>query len=99
MFRILFAVAEPATSNSNIVWLSALFAVILAILHLFFGKLRFLKRTPRSIWLSISGGVSVAYVFVHILPELSQAQQTIKSTVGKALLFLEYHVYLLAQME
>lgn len=96
MLRILFAVAEPSTSNSNIVWLSALFAVILALVHLFSGKLRFLDRTPRSIWLSVSGGVSVAYVFVHILPELSQAQETIKGTVGKALLFLEHHVYLLA---
>lgn len=96
MFSILFAVAEPSTSNSHIVWLSALFAVILALVHLFSGKLRFLDRTPRSIWLSVSGGVSVAYVFVHILPELSQAQETIKGTVGKALLFLEHHVYLLA---
>lgn len=96
MFRILFAVAEPSTSNFNLVWLSALFALILALVHLFSSKLRFLERTPRSIWLSVSGGVSVAYVFVHILPELSQAQETVKGTVGKALLFLEHHVYVLA---
>ncbi|MDV2992513.1 MAG: hypothetical protein N4J56_002167 [Chroococcidiopsis sp. SAG 2025] len=69
-----FAVAEPPTSNSSIVFLSALFAVILALVHLFSGKLRFLEVTVRSIWLSASSGVSVAYVFVHILPELSQAQ-------------------------
>ncbi|MDZ4871450.1 MAG: hypothetical protein CLLPBCKN_000838 [Chroococcidiopsis cubana SAG 39.79] len=78
MFRILFAVAEPSTSNFNLVWLSALFALILPLVHLFSSKLRFLERTPRSIWLSVSGGVSVAYVFVHILPELSQAWRQLK---------------------
>ncbi|WP_322505457.1 hypothetical protein [Chroococcidiopsis cubana] len=34
--------------NSHIVWLSALFAVILALVHLFSGKLRFLEKTPRT---------------------------------------------------
>ena len=28
----------------------------------------------RSRWLSLAGGVSVAYVFVHILPELAKGQ-------------------------
>ena len=34
----------------------------------------FLRTTPRSIWLSAAGGISVAYVFVHILPELAHHQ-------------------------
>lgn len=65
-------------------------------MHLFSGKLRFLDTTPRSIWLSASSGVSVAYVFVHILPELSEAQETVREAVGEALAFLQHHVYLLA---
>jgi hypothetical protein len=77
-------------------FLSGLFAIALALVHLFAGKLRFLEATPRSIWLSFSSGVSVAYVFVHILPELSQAQETVTGAVGDTLAFLEHHVYLLA---
>jgi len=66
--------------------------VALALVHVFVGKLRFLEGTPRSAWLSVAGGVSVAYVFVHLLPELNEAQETLAG----GLEFLEHHVYLLA---
>ena len=49
-----------------IVLLTALFAAGLAPVHLFSGRLCFLDVTPRSIWLSIAGGISVTYVFVHL---------------------------------
>ena len=39
--------------------------------HLFIGTLTWLDRSPRSRWLSFAGGVAVAYVFLHIMPELS----------------------------
>lgn len=94
--EIVFAVAESSGPSFSVLFLSGLFAVGLALVHLFSGKLRFLDVTPRSIWLSASSGVSVAYVFVHILPELSKAQATISSVVDEALAFLEYHVYLVA---
>ncbi len=41
-------------------------AVALAALHLLAGALRFLEGTPRSRWLSAAGGISVAYVIVHL---------------------------------
>jgi hypothetical protein len=94
--EIVFAVAEPSVFNPSLLFLSAILAVILALVHLFSGKLGFLDSTPRSIWLSISSGVSVAYVFIHILPELSEAQETIRGVVGNTLTFLEHHVYLVA---
>ena len=73
------------------------FAVMVLILvHLFSGKLRFLDGTPRSIWLSIVGGVSVVYVFVHLLRELGEAQETVVEAVGEGLTFLESHIYLIA---
>ncbi len=76
---------------------AALLAVAaLAVVHVVAGKLRFLEGTPRSIWLSIAGGVSVAYVFVHLLPDLGEAQETIEEALGEGLAFLENHVYLLA---
>jgi len=44
--------------------------VAMSAVHVFSPNLVFLDRTPRSIWLSLAGGVSVSYVFVHLLPEL-----------------------------
>jgi zinc transporter ZupT len=89
------AVIEPSVSL-ELKWWSGLFAVGLAIVHLFSGRLRWLDVVPRSRWLSFASGVSVAYVFVHLLPELNLAQETIANNLGSALLFLEHHVYLVA---
>jgi hypothetical protein len=44
--------------------------------------LRFLHGTPRSTWLSLAGGVSVAYVFVHLLPELAEGQRAVAEAMG-----------------
>lgn len=49
-------------------------AVLLAAVHAFAGKLRVLQVIPRSQYLSLAGGVSVAYVFVHLLPEVTARQ-------------------------
>jgi zinc transporter ZupT len=73
---------------------SVLFAVGLALIHLYAGKLRFLDEIPRSRWLSMASGVSVAYVFVHLLPDLNERQEAIAKT--GILSFLEHHVYLMA---
>lgn len=90
---MLFIVLNTAI-KPTIFWFSAIFAISLALVHLYCSKLQFLDVIPRSRWLSMAGGVSVAYVFVHILPDLSERQETINRT--GALGFLEHHVYLLA---
>ena len=78
----------------------ALLALVLAAglagVHLFSGRLQFLGVSPRSRWLSAAGGVSVAYVFVHLLPDLADEQKTIREATSESLSFLEYHVYLVA---
>jgi hypothetical protein len=79
-----------------IIVVSLLAVVVLATVHLLAGKLRFLAVTPRSVWLSIAGGISVSYVFVHLLPDLAEEQQTIREAAGESFGFLEYHVYLVA---
>lgn len=79
-----------------VVVLSALLVAVLAAVHLFAGRLRFLSARPRSRWLSAAGGVSVAYVFVHILPDLAEEQETIREAAGPSFAFLEHHVYLVA---
>lgn len=73
-----------------------IFALGLALVHLYSGRLYFLDRVPRSRWLSAAGGVSVAYVFLHILPDLDNHQEAIVRRGGLGLAFLDHHVYLIA---
>lgn len=80
--------------NSNILT-SGLLALGLGITHLFCGKLRFVN-IPRSSWLSVASGVSVAYVFVHILPELSEHQAVLEQENQGLISYFEHHVYLVA---
>lgn len=42
--------------------------------------MRFIHYIPRSGWLSFAGGVSVAYVFLHLLPELAAAEEVLAET-------------------
>jgi hypothetical protein len=64
----------------------------LAFLHLIAGRLRFLDVLPRSRWLSAAGGISVAYVLVHLLPELARGQASVADS--GAIGFVEDHVYI-----
>lgn len=77
-------------------WNATLAAVAgLALVHLLAGRLRFLEGIPRNRWLSFAGGVSVAYVIVRILPELSASENSIEQPANAVAPFLEDHVYLL----
>lgn len=71
------------------------FAVGLALVHLFAGIIRVDGVIQRRWWLSFAGGVSVAYVFIHLLPELNEGQETL---VEASILtsFLDHHAYLVA---
>ncbi len=65
-------VYQPASSSSINFPLTAftsahLLLIALALTHFFAGKLRFLDVVPRSRWLSIAGGISVAYAFLHLI--------------------------------
>ncbi|GGM26221.1 hypothetical protein GCM10011351_09820 [Paraliobacillus quinghaiensis] len=73
------------------------FAIILASMHIFAKNLRFIRIIPRSRFLSLGGGVSVGYVFIHILPELTEHQSVIEHK-RFLLSYLEHHVYLLAML-
>ncbi len=82
---------------------AAVAAVVLALAHIGTPYLRFLHGTPRSAWLSAAGGVAVAYVFVHLLPELAQGQQHITGALedggsrgAAGLRMAERHVYVVA---
>ncbi|RUT30272.1 hypothetical protein EMQ25_13240 [Arsenicitalea aurantiaca] len=49
-------------------------ALFLAALHVLTPLLGFHARAPRSPLVSISGGIAIAYVFLHLLPELAAAE-------------------------
>ncbi len=72
-------------------------ALILAAVHVL-GRDVSIPRAPRGARLSFAGGVSVAYVFVHLLPELAEHQETFRRRAEEAgfLAGLERHTYLIA---
>ncbi len=85
----------PASGlSTSLTVLLAAFAVGLALVHLFVGKLEFLDHVPRSRWLSFAGGVSIAYVFVHIIPEIHDAALALEGW-DPVVIFAEDHVYLI----
>ncbi len=65
-----------------------------AAIHVFSARWLQLESVPRSIWLSMAGGVSVAYVFIHLLPEIAAAQAVLRQQ--DALRWLSHHAYLVA---
>lgn len=61
--------------------------LVLSAVHLVIHQLRFLNVLPRSKMLSVSGGVAVAYVFLHILPQLTEYHQGLAPGGSKKLLY------------
>lgn len=88
-------VIQPTTPASAPAAIVALLSIGLAAIHLVAGRLRFLEAIPRSRWLSAAGGISVAYVFVHVLPEVGAAGETIDRSASP-IAAVEHHVYLVA---
>lgn len=76
--------------------LTFLAALGFVVIHLHVGRLRFLDAEPRSAVLSFAGGVAVAYIFLHVLPELSSHQRTFARALGLAPGAAEAWVYLVA---
>lgn len=76
------------------IFYSAIAALLLAAVHLFAEKLDF-TIFPRSKWLSFAGGISVAYIFIHLLPELQEWQEVLQEKAA-SLSFISHHSYLVA---
>lgn len=83
------------TGNFMGILFSFLFVVGFVIIHLTSKQMKFLKVQPRSKFLSVAGGISVAYVFMHLLPELEEYQKGFEETF-QGLEFLESHIYIIA---
>jgi hypothetical protein len=59
------------------VWCSLLIAVMLASLHLAAPRIRRLPLVPERATGSFAGGLAVAYVFLHLLPEIAAGNEAI----------------------
>jgi hypothetical protein len=75
------ALSSTAASRSDSVFLTFVAALVFAAIHLLGRSIAFLRTKPRNVWLSAAGGISIAYVFVHILPELSHHQDLLTTEV------------------
>jgi len=75
--------------------LIVLSAAVFAAVHLFGHGLTFLAVIPRSRLLSAAGGISVACMFLHLLPEVASANTAIESETP-AIAFVESHAYVVA---
>lgn len=72
-------------------------ALVLASVYLFGHKLRATSHHRR--WVSVAGGVSVAWVFIDLLPEISENQARFSTGPHRAVaLFPEQAVYLAAML-
>lgn len=71
-------------------------AVVLAAVHLLARRFEeALAILPRNRWLSAAGGISVAYVFLHLLPEMAAVEEHVEEA-GLELAWLDRHGWLAA---
>jgi hypothetical protein len=75
---------------------SFVIGVTLTLIHLFSYRLNFISDSPRSKWLSIAGGASVSYIFIHLMPELAEGQQELNKISSPLLDYFTHHIYLLS---
>jgi hypothetical protein len=85
--------------GAYMLWLSFFFVIGFILIHIFSKSMKFLKVVPRSRFLSVAGGIAVAYVFLHLLPELGVFQDELQGELGQTVWrFLEHHIYLIAML-
>ncbi|USK42266.1 hypothetical protein [Cytobacillus oceanisediminis] len=78
-------------------FLSFIFALGFTLIHFFSKYMSFIKDVPRSRVLSFAGGVAVSYVFLHLLPELSNHQEKVEGAFNTDFGgFLKNHIYVIA---
>jgi hypothetical protein len=70
--------------------------LVLASIHLFANRPKILGWVWRGQFLSFASGVSLAYVFVDLLPALEKGEPVLKRSFDQVIPFLELHTYLIA---
>jgi hypothetical protein len=70
-------------SAAAAVWIALVLTLVLAALHLAAPRIRRLPFVPESATGSFAGGLAVAYVFLHLLPELVEGKETIGAALHR----------------
>lgn len=70
--------------------------LILAAIHLFANRIKALKDVWHGNFLSFAAGISFAYVFIDLLPELEKGQAVLKRSFEHVIPYLDRHTYLIA---
>ena len=75
-----------ATSSTGQATVGALvIAIVLAVLHLAAPRIRRLPFVPERATGSFAGGLAVAYVFLHLLPEIAEGNVSIGAALSRVL--------------
>lgn len=77
-------------------FISFLSISIFVLVHLFASKTQYLNKMTHGRFLSASGGVSISYVFIDLLPKLSKNDTVVTASLSGIFPFIERHVYILA---
>lgn len=72
------------------------FVTTLGLIHIFAGRLRWIDALPQRFWLSLGAGISLAYVFVDVLPKLDAGQDSIAAASGHIIDAIAHNIYLVA---
>lgn len=76
-------------------WLSLLIIIGFVIIHIFTNYIKFLDRKPRNRLMSLVSGGSIAYVFLHLVPELTHYQEVAeKAELPQWMENIDYITYL-----
>lgn len=74
--------APAALGETEAVWLGLLSVVALVALHLAAPWIRSLPGVPEWATASFAGGLAVAYVFLHLLPEVARGNEEFAELIG-----------------
>ncbi|MFD1032320.1 hypothetical protein [Metaplanococcus flavidus] len=76
-------------------WVSLAVIVGFAIIHVFTNYIKFLSREPKNRLMSLVSGGSIAYVFMHLVPELTHYQEVAENAdLPRWMENLDYVTYL-----
>lgn len=74
---------RPEFSAVHAVWIAAAATLVLVGLHLAAPRIRRLPLVPEAATGSFAGGLAVAYVFLHLLPDVAEGNQAIGEALGR----------------
>lgn len=76
-------------------WLSLFIIIGFVVIHIFTNYIKFLSRKPKNRLMSLVSGGSIAYIFLHLVPELTHYNEVVeKAALPRWMENLDYVTYL-----